>query len=225
MWQKFQDQKKVFKKLKLVHIQVEKHNSWNAIHLVALLDLKYSSQIRPRGSHSSRPSGTFFLSSSSVPDWSASSLLISCRVSQRWKERMRPVQPECNLLSGKVLSRVLRALSANTTTAHSQLQSVPGKCFQSSALSHCKSPQVRSSRLWKWGLFFLARQHLTETDGDTKYEVHTRQKTVHFIYFRTTFATLTNILKFLCCSLLDAHARQCAHFSAGMFFKQSCVST
>lgn len=68
MWQKFQDQKKVFKKLKLVHIQVEKHNSWNAIHLVALLDLKYSSQIRPRGSHSSRPSGTFFLSSSSVPD-------------------------------------------------------------------------------------------------------------------------------------------------------------
>lgn len=68
MWQKFQDQKKVFKKLKLVHTQGEKHNSRNAIHLMALLDPKYSSQIGPRGSHSSRLSGTFFLSGSSVPD-------------------------------------------------------------------------------------------------------------------------------------------------------------
>ena len=40
-WQKFKDQKKVFKKLKLVHIQVGKKNkSWNIIHLMVLLDLK-----------------------------------------------------------------------------------------------------------------------------------------------------------------------------------------
>lgn len=28
MWQKFKDQKKVFKKLKLVHIQLEKKQKW-----------------------------------------------------------------------------------------------------------------------------------------------------------------------------------------------------
>lgn len=41
-WRKFKDQKKVFKKLKLVHIQVGKKNkSWNIIRLMVLLDLKW----------------------------------------------------------------------------------------------------------------------------------------------------------------------------------------
>lgn len=40
MWQKFEDQKKVFKKLKLVHIQVGKNKSGNTIHLMVLLNLK-----------------------------------------------------------------------------------------------------------------------------------------------------------------------------------------
>lgn len=41
MWQKFKDQKKVFKKLKLVHTTSGKNKSRSIIHLMMLLDLKW----------------------------------------------------------------------------------------------------------------------------------------------------------------------------------------
>lgn len=105
----------------------------------------------------------------------------------------------CYWLSSLAISRLFFFFFlANTTTDHSQLQSVLEKYFQSIALSHCKSPQVHSSHLWKWGLFFLAHQHLTETDRHTKCEVQA--------YFRTTSATVTwNFLKIVSHHPLDNH--------------------
>lgn len=90
-------------------------------------------------------------------------LLIFClfpRCEMRWWKQF-----SCSAIRYRLSSSAMSCvLLANTTTGHWQLQSVLEKCFQSSALSHCKSPQVHSSHLWKWGLFFLAHQHLTETD-------------------------------------------------------------
>lgn len=76
-------------------------------------------------------------------------------------------------------------LSTSTTTGHLQLQSVLEKCFQSSALGHYTLPQVHSSHLWKWGLFFLAHQHLAEIKV---------QKLDAYTYYRiVTYSSITSI--------------------------------
>ena len=83
MWQKFKDPKKVFKKIKISAYTSGKNENWNIIPLMGLLKLKAGLHGRgPTSSHSARASETFFLSSNSAPDPSASSSAHLLPVSQ-----------------------------------------------------------------------------------------------------------------------------------------------
>lgn len=119
-------------------------------------------------------------------------LLISClfpKCEMRWQQQFS-CSAICYWLSSSAMSCML---SANTTTDHLRLQSVLEKYFQSSVLNRCKLPQVHSSHLWKWGLFFLAHQHLTVTRTQKTKEVWKKWQNI---------SPITKAINFLASTLL-----------------------